>query len=551
MSDISREEQGSAGAEATSSRDDAALPSTCGTGPVSATLILGGPASGKTAALAERARELAGAVGASKDEVLFVCASPKMAETVRAEVPPTVTVADARSFALRILENADAGRTRLLQPYEEQFLFEDLRTCGLPQKQIRKVLEFVYATMASCGDWAPGWIEMREERLVYDTLMDALAFTGGTVEPEVAGRAAHLLEHDSELRAREGFQHVLVDDYGLLNRSSQLMCNLIARTSITVAGEPGFSLAVHDSHPNPAGLDEFAAMHPGATTAQLGRRGSATSNASSHPHEKYVVYTTLKDEFDAIVAQVKDALASGIAPQRIAVMGANGTWTRNIARYLEGHGDVAVQQPDRHIRIRDFRDEKSCSAAHADTLAHLAENPADGVALRSLFGFGDYLARSVEVKRFRETHPGAAITDLVPAPSPEALAQGAAVTSAAAPHEPDSGIWVGDPRQSFGHHFDLVIFGGLVPGWIPATGFADAVGAKREHMMQDAALTVDCARRATCERGTLVFSSFAECDLEFAERLGLNYKRSRLRNGVRTCELSPAFEAIPELFGTR
>lgn len=510
-------------------------------------LILGGHASGKTAALAQCAVDFAKPDNPKGGSVLFVCASPLAAKRLAFEEGSRITATDARCLAQKILQGQP--RTRLLVPYEEQVLFEDLRTCGLPQKQIRKVLAFVYANMASCGDWNPDWIEMREERLVYDTLMGTLAFTGGTVEPELANRAARLLKKNPKLQLQASFDYVVVDDYGLLNRSSQVMCNLLARKGIVVAGEPGFSLAVHDSHPNPQGLEEFALAHPDAETVNLG------TGTERRPHVEYCTPDTLKDEFSEIARRVQDAVASGVAPQRIAVMGTNRIWLRNMARFLEQETAIPLQQAPRNIRIQSFTDERGYAAARADAQARLAQNPTDGVALRSLFAFGDYLARSLEVKQMRQEHPGSSIADLV---SPSQFETGE--TPSAAPAEvpvdgnseaasasQDAGIWVASPTESFARTFDLVIYGGLVPGWLPGTGYADAVGSKRQQFMDDAALNVSCAKRAA--ESALVLSGFRECGLEFAERYGLHYRKSRLVKGVRTCIVERTFECIPELFG--
>ena len=91
------------------------------------------------------------------------------------------------------------------------------------------------------------------------------------------------------------------------------------------------------------------------------------------------------------------------------------------------------------------------------------------------------------------------------------------------------------PEDLFGQHFDLVVFGGFVPGWVPKRAYYEAVGATRERLLAEARMSAECARRAADSE--LVFTGFSECDLEFAEQLGIQYAHIRLHRGNRICEL--------------
>lgn len=518
--------------------------------------VSGGPSSGKTAFLIERAHALVEA-GARPEDVLFVCASPAAAASAAQALPSGVAAVDVRGVALRVLDAArecglSAG-ARILEPYEEQILFEDLRTTGLPHKQIRRILEYLYAGMAALSDADGEWLAMREERAVHDALVSTLRFTGGMVEAQVASAAVRLLEGSAQLRSRVCAKHVLADDYGLYSRSSQALCSALALEGISVAGEPGFAPAVADRYPYPAGLGELVSMHPGAQEIFL--EGGRTPD-SPLAFEETMSADTLHDEFDLVAGLVRAALADASDSGRgIAVVSANGVWLRNMARYLEAQG-IPVQMRPRGIRVGDLRDAGACRAARDDALSRLAACSGDGVALRSLAAFGDYCGRSADIRRLREAAPGASLVQLVAGDASDplldrlrrelrdALASGALdgrrVRSESGCEVPPDGapaVFLGFPEEAFGRRFGTVVFGGCVQGWIPSCSYFDAVGARRREAADKARVAVECARRAVAHR--LAFTSFSRCDLEFAERYGLHFRRSRLVGGVRMCELVP------------
>lgn len=510
--------------------------------------LRGGPHAGKTASLIARAQELLHS-GVAPENMRIVCGTPASIPFFQAALPE-VAASTAQNFALSILARTKQ-RHRLLCPYEEQILFEDLRTTGLPQKQLRAVLDFLFASIAACQDWEDGWIEMREERLVYETLMANLAFIEGVCAPEVANLAAVQLRDNHDAQKAFGVAHMLVDDYGLLSRSAQILCGLAAQQSFTVVAQPQLCLAASERYPNPQGIDEFLIFYPNAEKELL-------SGSAPQAHEQRVSYASVKEEFSGIVQLAKSSLATH---RSMAIVGANAQWRANMHTALQ-HAGLSTTSPEKVLRARAFDDENTCKLIAADALGKLACNPADGVALRCLYGLGDYLARSTDLKRLREANPRQTLAQLHAGTPLEFVKENIARYAPAAAldaeaHEPalyaneangtqpidpqhlaaEQTVYVSAPEDLFGYSFDVVVFGGYLQGWVPQLAYFNAVGARKEKLFQDALFKRDCAQHSANKE--VYFTSFNECPLEFAETLGLHYGHIRLKNGVRVCELLP------------
>lgn len=510
--------------------------------------LKGGPHAGKTASLVAHAQELLQG-GTEPKSIRIICGAPASIPLFQAALPE-IAVSTAQDFALSILAFTKQ-RHRLLCPYEEQMLFEDLRTTGLPQKQLRAVLDFLFASIAACKDWEDGWIEMCEERLVYETLMANLAFIEGVCAPEVANLAAVQLRDNSDAQKAFSVAHVLVDDYGLLSRSAQILCGLAAQQSLTAAAQPRLCLAASERYPNPQGIDEFMAFYPNAEEELL------SGSAPQVPKQR-VSYPSVKEEFSGIVQVAKSSLATH---RSMAVVGTNAQWRANMRAALQ-HAGLSTTSPEKVLRARAFDDENTCTLLAADALGKLARNPADGVALRCLYGLGDYLAHSAELKRLREENPHKTLAQLhmeIPlkfveenmaryAPAAtldeerDTSALCTAATDGAQLIDPqklaaEQTIYVCAPEDLFGYSFDVVVFGGYLQGWVPQLAYFNAVGAHKEKLFQDALLKRDCAQHSA--KKEIYLTSFDECPLEFAEALGLHYGHIRLKHGVRVCELLP------------
>ena len=102
-------------------------------------------------------------------------------------------------------------------------------------------------------------------------------------------------------------------------------------------------------------------------------------------------------------------------------------------------------------------------------------------------------------------------------------------------------VAIAAPEDLFGLTCDVVIFGGVVNGFIPSRDMCDpgvVVGGARARQEAAARAAIALAEQRATRR--LLFTSFKSCDLETAERLRLHIPRIRLRPGVRTCNIEPS-----------
>ena len=246
--------------------------------------ILGKVASGKTEALVHRVVEyLSGQLSAKG--VLVLAASPDAAETLKRhlaaalDIPANtlgeqgVRVSTPRAIALEVLGNPKAqaacGRKpRLLLPFEENILLEDVKASGLRPKRLREMLKFFYRSWTELADDEPSWLVSEEEVQVHSLLKECLAFTGGILPNELSNLAVKWLRTDETARKAASYDLVLVDDYQLLSLASQVLAGLLAREGLVVTGDMQATSEVFEEYPYATGLIEFA-QADGVQTVQL------------------------------------------------------------------------------------------------------------------------------------------------------------------------------------------------------------------------------------------------------------------------------------------
>lgn len=246
--------------------------------------ILGKVASGKTEALVHRAVEYLSGQSNGKN-VLVLAASPDAAETLKRHLAaaldiPTntlgvqgVRVSTPRAIALEVLGNPKAQaacdrKPRLLLPFEENILLEDVKASGLRPKRLREMLKFFYRSWTELADDEPSWLVSEEEAQVHGLLKECLAFTGGILPNELSNLAVKWLRTDETAREAASYDLVLVDDYQLLSRASQVLAGLLAREGLVVTGDMQATSEVFEEYPYAAGLIEFA-QADGVQTVQL------------------------------------------------------------------------------------------------------------------------------------------------------------------------------------------------------------------------------------------------------------------------------------------
>ena len=411
------------------------------TSQVKATRIVGGVGCGKTQELIERVCSLL-SNGEKAESVLALCATPQACESFTLRLGTAakaagvnadgVTVTTPRALALEVLSDAEAVRwsgrePRLLTAYEELFLLEDMKVSGLRPKRLREMLKFFYRSWTELADDDPSWLLAGEESNVHKLLKGNLAFTRSIAEPEAGNLAVNYLRGHAGARGAHSFAHVLVDDYQRISRASQLLADLVAAETLTIAGDRAACVQVYDSYPYAAGLDEFMDAHEGAEDIELSAchacaaGAAAASKLLADPAMQSIAFhvaegvaagqTTIleaklpEDEFGAVARFVAHAVASGMSPADVTVATPNGVWSRNIVKALLAAKVPAQALADRQPVRGDIRDNDRCVPARVLTALDLVADPDNALAWRCWCGYGDWLANSSAMANLRK-HAG-------------------------------------------------------------------------------------------------------------------------------------------------
>lgn len=430
--------------------------------------ILGKVASGKTEALVHRVVEyLNGRL--SDKSVLVLAASPDAAETLKGRLAAALDIpADTlderglrvsipRAIALEALGDPKAqaacGRKpRLLLPFEENILLEDVKASGLRPKRLREMLKFFYRSWTELADDEPSWLVSEEEVQVHSLLKECLAFTGGILPNELSDLAVKWLRTDATAREAASYDLVLVDDYQLLSRASQVLAGLLAREGLVVTGDMQATSEAFEEYPYAAGLIEFA-QADGVQTTRLdacwnsaavhacceslidaaqkreqesrdlagaggsGEReaipseaawnaataagtGAFATCADTAPAKNPAgcadacAFPTAEAEIAHVAQHIADAIEKGTQPSDFYLAAPNGVWAKSLGRSLEARGISTAQRPSARMLSGDSCDLRRCKTSRLVTLLALAVDPCDMLAWRSWCGFGDWLTNN-------------------------------------------------------------------------------------------------------------------------------------------------------------
>lgn len=336
-----------------------------------------------------------------------------------------VAARSVRFLCLEILADpaarAATGRTgRLLAPFEEDLVLEDLKTCGMKPRRLRGMVGYIYRGWTELSDDDPAWLQ-GDEVPVAALLQKILGFSGGIAQAEVSRLALKALQSDEALRARWQAKHVLVDGFASIQRASQAVAATLARVSLFAAGDPARRAPLLESTPYTEGLAELAADRPDARVTHMASEavssvaGLACQMAHAQPGEDSdalclgpevatVGFATPAEEMGGVVRLVQDALERGVEAAEIYVGAPNRVWASNAARALRA-ADVDVAEPvSCRVLVGDVRSAASRGAFGAFALLALAADPTDAVALRSWCALGDDLAGSLGCAALRETY---------------------------------------------------------------------------------------------------------------------------------------------------
>ena len=359
--------------------------------------ILGKVASGKTEALVHRVVEYLSGQSNSKG-VLVLAASPDAAETLKRhlavalDIPANtlgeqgVRVSTPRAIALEVLGNPKAqaacGRKpRLLLPFEENILLEDVKASGLRPKRLREMLKFFYRSWTELADDEPSWLVSEEEVQVHSLLKECLAFTGGILPNELSNLAVNWLRTDATAREAASYDLVLVDDYQLLSRASQVLAGLLAREGLVVTGDMQATSEVFEEYPYAAGLIEFAQ----ADGVQTTRLDACWNSAAVHACCENLIGAAQKREQES-----RDlAGAGGNGEQKArAFAGANNESAQTPVTSQAGYNPAAVVEASAHAAYAETAPAAKNPGGCADAcafptaeaeIAHVAQHIADAI----------------------------------------------------------------------------------------------------------------------------------------------------------------------------
>lgn len=411
---------------------------------VSASLIVGAVGAGKTFSLVKRICSSAHEGG----RILVLCATPQAAVEMKHrihleigrraaeapsfdtnEVSERIHVCTARDKALSILSSKGAqaftGRKpHVATPLERVFITEDMKTCGIRPKRLQEMMKFFFRSWTELEDDEDGWLLKGEEQSVHGLLKSILSLYQVILEPELGNLAIHYLRFDEQARSEASYDHVFVDDMQTMNRSSQLLANMLATKSITATWDERASVTVFDSYPYDKGAEELQELHDDVSVTRMSdqRRCKASVAASqtvlkaqarisapneddgtslpplspdARPHIRpakgYV------DELKEIVRIVKDErelIDHDTRGIHVAIAAPNDVWARNIKGSLQRAGIDAEMMPNKAAVIGDVRKNDRCVPARVLCALQLIADPTDSMAWRMWCGFGDYLTNS-------------------------------------------------------------------------------------------------------------------------------------------------------------
>ena len=388
------------------------------------TIIRGASGCGKTQKLIDDVCELL-VQGADASSILVLCATPDSARAFSQRLGVAgVRVASARKMALELLAQPGAialfdHGPRVLLPFEEDILFEDLKTTGVEVDRLAGMLAFFRRSMTEISDDHPEFLMDDDERAVMKALREGLHVRGAFLEQQLSANADRYLAQGGTLCR---YAHVFVDDFQFLSRGSQVMAGLLAGESLWVAADSTAPGPVLEPYPYVRGVEELLEVNPQARVLDLdgfrgplgickalnavrceaglapcGFDGRASGAGDGNP----VTLEVLPDsgrEIERAADLVAGAIEGGLAPGDIFVVSPNEAWSSRIARALSERG-VGCAVACRWSDLAGGEADASRDAGYLKVLTAvlLAGDPDDAAAWRSWCAFDEPLAASGEV----------------------------------------------------------------------------------------------------------------------------------------------------------
>ena len=395
------------------------------------TVVRGAAGCGKTQRFIEAVRSLL-AQGTPPSSILVLCATPDAAHTFSNRLgAENVRIASTRELSLELLSQPAAialfgHGPRILMPFEEDVLFEDLKMSRIEIDRLAGMFSFFKRSMTEISDDHPDFLMDDDEQAVMSTLRDNLQLRGAFLEQQISANAARYLAMAEDAAH---YAHVFVDDWQYLSRASQVMAGLLAHNSFYVAVDTTVPTEpMLESYPYARGVEELLGANPQARIVDLGkfqgpRAIDLALNAIRHeaglepclieessdaPQEADSVAIKVLPNADCEIETTTDlvagAIKDGTSPEAIYIASPNDTWASRIAHVLKQKGIgsyTACQWTD----LAESNIDTSNDARYLKILTTilLAGNPNDDTAWRSWCAFDEPLAASGEIALIAQT----------------------------------------------------------------------------------------------------------------------------------------------------
>lgn len=330
-------------------------------------------------------------------------------------------------LALEILSSPEAiaqtGRYgRVLHKFEEDILFEDLKTSGIEPHRLKKMLEFLTRSAADLEPFTDDWFYNEQEVRVYKLLQDNLNMRKAYRIADLARSAWDLLNTSEDARLAHSYKHVFADDFQMYSKATQHILGLLAQRNLTVTNDSLAQIKAEEPYPFINGINTLAVLGSKATTEELSTWHSskeincavccltkdllelkeeelALKSEIIRPNNSEIAtsivrsFNTPNDELSALAEELSSTFNQNNHLNDIAIITPNKNWTSQVVRYLEKRGisTSTLERIDVNIKLNDSEN----NIGRVITLLRLAANNADPLALRDLCAFGDYLANSV------------------------------------------------------------------------------------------------------------------------------------------------------------
>lgn len=378
---------------------------------------------GKTQKLVEECKALVDA-GEKPDGILVFAASRSAAATLKARLEGAgvagVCVTTPVAWALEVLAGDAAqeftGReAHVLNAYEQDFFFEDMRVNGAKQHRLREMLKFFYRSWSEMREDEDGWLITVEEKEINRIAKADLHMLRAYHPCEVVAACVRYLTSDAAVLEGLRVKHVLADDWRAMSRASQRLSELLAGKSLAVTWDIVASLVGEEPYGYAEGLvelkvecstlervdlDEFMGSACAyEAVANLFKQDCISAGVPSRtcaeagaPHVRMV--GMLDKEPASVVEAVREALEAGVKSDDIFVTAGRASWVSHMRGALERSGISASWVEDVAHLHGDIRDPEKCADMAMANAVRLVADPECCLAWRCWCGFGDHLCRS-------------------------------------------------------------------------------------------------------------------------------------------------------------